>query len=124
MLRAQRSINARQISEHNQMNVFLNASCVAYVYASTFKATQAYIVDGKVYTEEEEKEGEGSPENLHEQTLKSRDPVDWLSLLGSLKGAMPKPVKTYVRKVGASIRDPREGTVDAQLMKLAAALPE
>lgn len=124
LLRSQRSMNARQISESNLNGVFANAVCLAYTYARTFDATQVFIVDSNVLPDDNEDDDGGTPNQILQNLLKSRDPVVWIAHIRSQKGDLPGPVKRYVKRIGATIKDPRDGTIEACIVKLAAALPE
>lgn len=124
LLRSQRSMNARQISESNLNEIFANAACLAYTNARTFEAMQIYAVDDNILPPDQDDDDDGSPGNILQNLLKSRDPVVWIAHIRSQGGDLPGPVKKYVKKVGLSIKDPREGTIEACIAKLAAALPE
>lgn len=117
ILRAPRSMNARHINENQIMNILMNASCVAYVYAHTFSLTKVYTVDGKTadFDDEEEEEERTDLTQVTQGMLKSRDPNDWIALLEGTDNQIPEAVRQYVKGIGKSIKDTREGTMDQYL---------
>ncbi|CAH2062406.1 unnamed protein product, partial [Iphiclides podalirius] len=117
MMRSQRSCNARHLTDARAGDIFANSACLAYVYANVISFGKVYTADGEPLEEMQDEETINQDEL--EDALRSKDPVDWIFMIKSSKGELPKKVKAFISSVVKNIHDPREGTIDHYLKTVA-----
>lgn len=85
------------------MDIFMNAACVAYVYANNFTLTQVYTTKSTETSREissiRHEDDEITREKLIDKGIKSKSDAEWFTLIKSMQNQMPAPGKMFVRHV-------------------------
>lgn len=122
-MKSQRSMNAAHVCESRLTDITSNAACVAYAYSSNALFTKVYTETGEPLAMIEDDDDEtGEDLNPYDEVLKRRDPTSWCTMLQSMDGKIPIPVKNHIKKIIECIVDPRSGTIAENLVNLAPTL--
>lgn len=122
LMKAQRSLNAKHISDSRSLDILANAACVAYAFSHTFAFSKVNTESGAELVnqdddDEDSDDSDGSNTDEINKILKSRNPTAWCTLIKST-GMIPKKVKRFVVCSMSGSTDIRKGTIEEHVKRL------
>lgn len=118
---AQRSINARHITENALGSILINSMIVGYVFFTNSDLQLLFTSNLDHAKRLKERMDKDKVMEGDAELLTSRDPKVWTGLLKDSNGQLPKEVIRVCKSMAANMDDVRQGTVGEKFVNLLSA---